>query len=82
LCEGTSGFEPRERMTRMCEAVVFVVKDGDREQVMDNVVTLHPEGGKVLLTNLFGDQKLITAKIERVDLLEHEITLKTEGEGE
>jgi len=60
----------------MCEAVVFVVKDGEKEQVMENVVTVHPEGEKLLLTDLFGEQKLITASIERIDLTGHEIILK------
>jgi predicted RNA-binding protein len=60
----------------MCEAVVFVVKDGEKEQVMENVVTVHPEGEKLLLTDLFGEQKLITASIDRIDLTGHEIILK------
>ncbi len=61
----------------MCEAVVFVVKDGERQQVMENVVTVHPEGDKLLLTDLFGEQKLIAARIEKVDLTGHEIILTT-----
>lgn len=60
----------------MCEAVVFVIKDGEKQQVMENVVTVHPEGEKLLLTDLFGEQKLITASIEKVDLIGHEIILK------
>jgi predicted RNA-binding protein len=60
----------------MCEAIVFVVKDGVKQQVMENVVTVHPEGEKLLLTDLFGEQKLITASIERIDLTGHEIILK------
>jgi predicted RNA-binding protein len=60
----------------MCEAVVFVVKDGEKEQIMENVVTVHPEGEKLLLTDLFGEQKLITASIVKVDLTGHEIILK------
>ena len=60
----------------MCEAIVFVIKDGEKQQVMENVVTVHPEGDKLLLTDLFGEQKLITASIEKVDLLGHEIILK------
>jgi len=61
----------------VCEAIVFVVKDGEKRKIMEDVVTVHPEGEKVLLTDLFGEQKLITAKVERVDLLEHEIILST-----
>ena len=60
----------------MCEAIVFVVKDGVKQQVMENVVTVHPEGDKLLLTDLFGEQKLITASIEKIDLTGHEIVLK------
>lgn len=60
----------------MCEAVVFVVRDGEKQQLMENVVTVHPEGDKLLLTDLFGEQKLITASVEKVDLLGHEIILR------
>jgi predicted RNA-binding protein len=70
------GCPPRPRRKKMCEAVVFVVKDGEKEQVMENVVTVHPEGDKLLLTDLFGEQKLITASIDRIDLTGHEIILK------
>lgn len=59
----------------MCEAVVFLVTDGDQKQLMEDVVTVHPEGDKVLLTDLFGEQRLITAKIVSVDLIGHEIIL-------
>ncbi len=59
----------------MCEAVVFVVKDGEKQKVMENVVTVNPEGDKLLLTDLFGEQKLITAAIDRIDLTGHEIIL-------
>lgn len=61
----------------MCEAVVFLVKGGNKEQIMDNVVTVHPEGDKLLLTDLFGEQRLVTASVEKVDLLEHEIILSS-----
>lgn len=60
----------------MCEANVFVVKDDERRLVMENVVTLHPEGEKILLTDLFGEQKLVTATVEKVDLTGHEIVLR------
>jgi predicted RNA-binding protein len=59
----------------MCEAVVFLVKDGESTRLMENVVTVVPEGDKLLLTDLFGEQKLITAHIETIDLLAHEIIL-------
>jgi predicted RNA-binding protein len=65
----------------MCEANVFVVRDGESSLIMENVVSVRPEGNTILLVDLFGEQKIITARIERVDLLKHEITLST-GESE
>jgi predicted RNA-binding protein len=67
-----------QRRKPMCEAIVFIVKGGDKKQLMENVVTVHPEGDRILLTDLFGEQKLVTAKIEKVDLTGHEIILSTE----
>jgi predicted RNA-binding protein len=60
----------------MCEAIVYVVKDGEKQQIMEDVVTMVPEGDQLLLTDLFGEQKLITASIESIDLIGHEIILK------
>jgi predicted RNA-binding protein len=60
----------------MCEAIVYIVKDGDRQKIMENVVTLTPEGNQLLLTDLFGEQKIITASVDRIDLISHEIILR------
>jgi len=60
----------------MCEAVVFIVKDGESTRLMEDVVTIVPDGDKLLLTDLFGEQKLITAQIDTIDLIAHEIILK------
>jgi predicted RNA-binding protein len=59
----------------MCEANVFLVTDGESKRLMEDVVTVHPEGDKILLTDLFGEQRLVTARIEKVDLTGHEIIL-------
>ncbi|MDD5747864.1 MAG: CooT family nickel-binding protein [Actinomycetota bacterium] len=59
----------------MCEASVYTVRDGERNLVMENVVSIRPEGEKVILVDIFGDQKVLAAKIEKVDLLEHEVIL-------
>jgi len=60
----------------MCEAVVFIVKDGESTRLMEDVVTIVPDGDKLLLTDLFGEQKLITAQIDTIDLMAHEIILR------
>ena len=60
----------------MCEAVVFINRGGDLEKVMDDVVELKPEGEKLLLIDVFGEQKLVSARISEVELMDHRVILK------
>jgi len=61
----------------MCESRVFLQKDGKEEQVMNNVVVLRPEeDGKIFLASLLGEQKILTAKVKEIKLLEHKIILE------
>ncbi len=59
----------------MCEAVVFIERDGHQEKLMEDVVEVRPEEGKLLLVDVFGEQKFISARIKEVRLIEHEIVL-------
>ena len=59
----------------MCEAAVFLDRDGDLEKVMDDVVEVKPEGDKLLLVDVFGEQKLVSARLKEVELMDHRIIL-------
>ena len=61
---------------RMCEAKVYLEKDGKLEELMENVVTIKPEGDKLLLMDIFGEQKLIKGSLVEVRLLDHKVVLK------
>ncbi|HBI23891.1 MAG: RNA-binding protein [Nitrospirae bacterium RIFCSPLOW2_12_42_9] len=65
----------------MCEASVYLLKDGREEFLLDSVDILEPqEGGKIYMRNLAGEQKVLTARIKGIRLVEHKIILeKTEG---
>lgn len=65
----------------MCEASVYIEKNGREELLLDSVDVLEPqEGGKIYMRNLAGEQKTLTASIKRIRLVEHKIILeKTEG---
>jgi predicted RNA-binding protein len=63
----------------MCEAVVFLDRGGELEKVMDDVVEVKPEEGKLLLVDVFGEQKLVSARISRVELMDHRIILREGG---
>ncbi len=60
----------------MCEAVVFLNKGGELEKIMDDVVELKPEGEKLLLVDVFGEQKLVSARISEVELMDHRVILR------
>jgi len=60
----------------MCEAAVFLDKGGDLKKVMDDVVEVRPEGDKLLLVDVFGEQKLVSARLKEVELMDHRIILR------
>jgi predicted RNA-binding protein len=60
----------------MCEAAVFLDKGGNLEKIMDDVVELKPEGEKILLVDVFGEQKLVSARISEVELMDHRVILR------
>ncbi len=62
----------------MCEVHVFMVTDGEKETIMENVISIKPEGDKLLLVDLFGEQKYIDAKIIEIKLLEHQVILENQ----
>ncbi|MCI0469888.1 MAG: CooT family nickel-binding protein [Nitrospirae bacterium] len=60
----------------MCEANAYLYRDGKEELLLENVDVLIPEGDKIYLKNLFGEQKTIEAKLKEVSLLRHKIILE------
>ncbi|MEJ5186437.1 MAG: CooT family nickel-binding protein [Candidatus Geothermincolales bacterium] len=62
----------------MCEATVFLSRGEDMEKIMEDVVELRREGDKLLLVDVFGEQKIVSAKVGEVELMDHRITLKEE----
>ena len=59
----------------MCEAVVYIEREGRQEKLMEDVVEVKPEEGKLVLIDVFGEQKVVSARIREVRLMEHEILL-------
>lgn len=60
----------------MCEANAYIYKDDKEELYLENVDILKPEGGKIYLRNLFGEQKLFEGEIKEISLLKHKIVLE------
>jgi predicted RNA-binding protein len=60
----------------MCEATAYILRDGQEEMVMEGVDILEPEDGQIRMTNMFGEEKRINARIKGFSLLEHKIILE------
>jgi predicted RNA-binding protein len=60
----------------MCEARVYMEKEGKLEEIMSNVVTIKPEQGKLVLKDLFGEQKFVNAQVKEIKLLDHKVILE------
>lgn len=61
----------------MCEAIVYLNKDGKQEMLMENVVTVRPESDKLILIDLFGERREVRAAIKEVKLLDHQVILES-----
>ena len=59
----------------MCDVNAYIVKDGKEELYLENVDIIKPEDGKILLINLFGEQKVFEGKVKEISLIKHSIVL-------
>jgi predicted RNA-binding protein len=58
----------------MCEANVYLEKNGVEELVMESVDILEPEGEETFrLVGIFGDQKMIRGRLKAMKLVDHRI---------
>jgi predicted RNA-binding protein len=61
----------RRRVFEMCQSNAYIIKDGKEEMILSDIISIKPTGNRLLLTNLFGEEEVIEASIEEVDLLHH-----------
>jgi len=47
----------------MCEAHAFILKDGEEEKILENVDLVEVGEGTVRLVNIFGEQKILKARL-------------------
>jgi predicted RNA-binding protein len=48
----------------MCEAHAFLVQDNKEVKVLENVDELEVEGEEIRLINIFGEQKILKARLK------------------
>jgi len=60
----------------VCESHAYVIRDGEEEKILEDVIFLKPVGDRVVLRNLFGDEVTVKGKIEEIQFMDHKILLK------
>ena len=61
----------------MCEANAYLLKEGKEELILEAVDILElAEEGKIRLANIFGEQKVLDAKLKKMSLVNHKIVLE------
>lgn len=63
----------------MCESNVFIKKNNQLKLLMENVASITPHKGCLLLKGLLGEQKEVKAKISEINLIDHKIVLEEES---
>jgi predicted RNA-binding protein len=61
----------------MCEANAFIIRDGQEELLLESVDVLEQENGNIRLVNIFGEQKVLPARIKKMSLVDHKIILES-----
>lgn len=60
----------------MCQSNAYLEHDGQQQLIIEDVGLMRSEGDKILLISIFGEEKLVDARIKMIDLLHHKIVLE------
>jgi len=60
----------------MCEANVYIEKDGKEELLLESVYIVRPEGDKIFMVNIFGEQRTVKGRLKRLDLAKERIIIE------
>lgn len=60
----------------MCEANAILLKEDREEPVLEAVDTIESSEDSVRLVSIFGEEKVLKARIKSLSLMEHKIVLE------
>jgi predicted RNA-binding protein len=60
----------------MCEATAFLLKGQKEELVLEAVEVVESVHNGVRLVNIFGEEKVVKAKVKSFSLVDHKIVLE------
>lgn len=60
----------------MCEAHAYILRNGREVKVLENVDQVEVEGDEIKMINIFGDQKILKARIRSYSNTDSKIVLE------
>jgi predicted RNA-binding protein len=60
----------------MCEAHAFILQKGEEQKIFENVDELYVEGEEVKMISIFGEQKIVKARIKSYNNSKGKIVLE------
>jgi predicted RNA-binding protein len=60
----------------MCEAHAFILQKGKEEKIFENVDEVYVEGEEVKMISIFGEQKIVKARIKSYNNSQGKIVLE------
>jgi len=59
----------------MCEAAAYILKNGKEELLLQDVDLIEPDGENLRIVSIFGEQKIVKASIQSLNLVNHKVIL-------
>ena len=60
----------------MCLSTVYTMQGGEKELLCKNVAAVKTDGDKLIFTDIMGIPTVVTATIERIDLMDNFIYIR------
>ena len=60
----------------MCESTAFLLKDNREELVLEDVDVVEAGERQVRIVNIFGEEKILEARVRSLSLVNHKILLE------
>ncbi len=61
----------------MCESHAYMLEGDEERLIMEDVIDIREEGGKVTLSNIIGEESVLDAEVAAITLLEHKVLLRS-----
>jgi predicted RNA-binding protein len=60
----------------MCESHAYLLEGDEEKLIMEDVIDIKEEGGKVTLSNIIGEESVLDAEVAAITLLDHKVILR------